>query len=76
MVHWIASLAIIALFAALGVFAHSKLGTVRKRDQRPHQLPWGLIMVLCVFAIFLGVVHLMNLIGIETGPGKGPFGRF
>ena len=73
---WIVSLVIMAAFAALGVYAHSKLGTVRKKDQRPHQLPWGLIMVACVFALFLGVVHIMNLLGVETGPGKGPFGRF
>jgi len=76
MFHWIITLSIMAVFAGLAIFSHSKLGTVRKRDQRPHQLPWGLIMVGCVFAIFLGVVHIMNLLGVETGPDKGPFGRF
>lgn len=73
---WIISLTIAAIFAALGVYAHSKLGTIRKKDQRPHQLPWGLIMVGCVFAIFLVVVHLMNIVGVETGPENSLLGRF
>ena len=76
MFHWIITISIMTAFAALAVFAHSKLGTVLKKDQRPHQVPWGLIMVGCVFAIFLGAVHIMNLLGVETGPDKGPFGRF
>lgn len=76
MLHWIITLSIMLGFAALGVFAHRKLGTVRKVDQRPHQLPWGLIMIGCVFVVFLGVVHIMNLLGVETGPDKGPFARF
>ena len=75
MFHWIVSLSIAAVFAAIGIYAHSKLGTLRK-DQRPHQVPWGLVMVGCVFVIFLVIVHLINLVGVETGPGQGPFGRF
>jgi Na+/pantothenate symporter len=73
---WIISLSIAAIFAALGLHAHSKLGTIREKDQRPHQLPWGLIMVGCVFAIFLVVVHLMNIVGVETGPENSLLGRF
>jgi len=72
---WIISLSIAAGFAALGVHANSKLGTIRK-DERPHLVPWGLVMVGCVFAVFLVVVHLFNIVGIETGPEHGPFGRF
>lgn len=52
------------------------MGTVRKKDQRPHQVPWGLVMIGCVFGIFLVVVHLMNLIGVDTGPENSMFGRF
>lgn len=58
------------------MFAHGKLGTVRQKDQRPHQVPWGLVMIACVFGIFLIVVHLMNLVGVETGPENSLFGRF
>ena len=76
MLDWIISLSLAAVFIALGLFAHGKLGTVRKSDQRPHQWPWGLIMVGCVFALFLIVVHLLNIVGVETGPENSMFGRF
>lgn len=75
MLDWIISLSVAGLFAGLGVFANSKLGTVRK-DERPHQVPWGLVLTGCVFGVLLVVVHLFNLIGIETGPEHGPLGRF
>lgn len=73
---WILSFSLLIGFVAFGVFAHSKSGTVRKKDQRPHQLPWGLIMIGCVFGVFLVIVHLMNIIGVETGPENSMFGRF
>ena len=76
MLNWFISIGLMVCMGALGIYAHSKLGTVRKKDQRPHQIPWGLVMVACVFALFLIVVHMMNLIGVETGPEHGMFGRF
>ena len=76
MLDWFISIGLIVCMGTLGIYAHSKLGTVRKKDQRPHQIPWGLVMVGCVFALFLIVVHMMNLIGVETGPEHGMFGRF
>lgn len=76
MLDWIISLSIAAAFAGLGVLANSKIGTVRKKDQRPHLLPWGLIMVGSVFVIFLVVVHLLNIVGVETGPEHSLLGRF
>lgn len=75
MLHWIIIAVASVSLAALGVHAHRKLGTVRK-DERPHQVPWGLVMVGCVFGLFLVIVHLLNLAGLETGPEHGPFGRF
>lgn len=76
MLDWIISLSIAAAFAGLAILANSKFGTVRKKDQRPHLLPWGLIMVGSVFVIFLVFVHLMNLVGVETGPEHSLLGRF
>ena len=73
MLDWGISLSVAVLFAALGVHANRKLGTQRA-DGRPHLLPWGLIMVGCVFALVLVFVHIANLVGIETGPGNGLFG--
>lgn len=76
MLNWFISIGLMVLMAVLGIHAHSKLGTVRKKDQRPHQVPWGLVMVGCVFVLFLVLVHIMNLLGVETGPEHGMFGRF
>lgn len=76
MLDWIISLSAAACFIALGIHAHGKIGTIRKKDQRPHQVPWGLVMVGCVFGIFLVVVHLLNIVGVETGPENSIFGRF
>ncbi len=76
MFDWIISLSLAVFFIGFGIFAQSKLGTVRKKDQRPHQVPWGLVMIGCVFGIFMVVVHLMNLIGVDTGPEHSMFGRF
>ncbi len=74
MLDWIISLLIAAGAVGLGIHANSKFGTVRK-DERPHRIPWGLVMVGCVFVAFLVVVHLLNLVGVETGPEHSPFGR-
>jgi len=76
MLNWLISIGLMICIGGLGIYAHSKLGTVRKKDQRPHQVPWGLVMIGCVFLLFLVVVHMMNLIGVETGPEHGMFGRF
>ncbi|MEO1554321.1 MAG: hypothetical protein AAFR82_10335, partial [Pseudomonadota bacterium] len=73
---WIISLSFAVSLIALGIFAQSKMGTVRKKDQRPHQLPWGLIMIGCVFGFVLVVVHILNIIGVETGPEHGLLGTF
>lgn len=76
MLDWIISLSLAACFIGLGVFAHSKQGTIREKDQRPHQVPWGMVMIGCVFALFLIIVHLLNLIGVDTGPENSMFGSF
>ena len=76
MLDWLISLTLACCFVALGFIAQSKIGTFRQSDQRPHKWPWGLILVGCVFAVFLILVHIMNLIGVETGPENNPFMRF
>ena len=75
MLAWIITIAVI-LAAGGGIFAASrKLGGVR-RDGRPNQVPWGLVMVFCVLVLFLAMVHAINLAGFETGPEHGFLGRF
>ncbi|MEQ8557240.1 MAG: hypothetical protein RIB03_02895 [Henriciella sp.] len=75
MTTWIITILIIVA-AGAGIFLSSrKLGGVRK-DGRPNQMPWGLIMVGCTLVVFLGMVHAINLAGFETGPEHGLLGRF
>ena len=76
MAAWIFPVLAILLFGALIVLANTKLGKRERKDGRPHQLPWGLIMVFCVLGIFIAVVHLFNVAGFETGPEPSFFGRF
>jgi len=75
MLDWIISLSLLVVFGAVIFLCNSKMGTIRP-DGRPQKLPWGFIMITCVFGIVLIVVHVMNLVGIETGPEHGPFSRF
>ena len=75
MISWITTVAVLLLAGAGIFFASRKLGGMRK-DGRPHQLPWGLIMVGCILVLVLAMVHGINLLGFETGPEHGFFGRF
>ena len=61
-------------FGLLAFISSRKIGTVRK-DGRPHQVPWGIVMVFCVLGIFVALVHMINLAGFETGPEHGLLGR-
>jgi len=76
MLDWGISLLLGSLLIGLAMHAHNKLGTVRAADQRPHKLPWGLILIFCGFALFMILVHLLNLLGLETGPEHSPMMRF
>lgn len=75
MIDWIVSLTLLVATAICGYFAHRKIGTVRA-DGRAHQVPWHLVLIGSGFVAFLIFVHLMNLIGVETGPENSLFGRF
>lgn len=75
MLDWIISFCAAFALMGAGVAAHNRAGTPRK-DGRAHQVPWRGIMIGCVFGLFLVVVHMVNLLGVETGPENSPFGRY
>lgn len=75
MIAWIITILVLLLAGSGVFFASRKLGGVRK-DGRPHLLPWGLIMVGGILVFVLAMVHGINLLGFETGPEHGFFGRF
>lgn len=66
---------LLAMAACLGlaVFANYKAAQPWD-DMKPKKVPWKFIMIMAGFGVFLAVVHLVNLAGIETGPENSPFG--
>ncbi|MEM7766101.1 MAG: hypothetical protein AAF253_01275 [Pseudomonadota bacterium] len=75
MLDWIISLGLLAALSALAVLANWKAGQPWN-DLKPRIIPWRLVLILTGFAIVLVLVHIANLLGVETGPDKSPFGRF
>ncbi|WP_300380100.1 hypothetical protein [Henriciella sp.] len=75
MAGWIITITVIVIGVAGIVMANFRMGKIRK-DGRPNQVPWGMVMVFCVLAIFMAVVHGINLAGFETGPEHSLLGRF
>ena len=75
MLEWFLPVLIIAVLAGIIARANARMGKPRK-DGRPNQVPWGIVLVLCVLGIFIMVVHLINVAGFETGPEHSLLGRF
>ncbi len=70
------TLTLIALAAGFGLFAWSNHKADQPADPlKPRLIPWRFMIVLSGFFILLVFVHMANLIGVETGPDKSPFGR-
>lgn len=61
--------------AALGVVANWRAG-LPWNDLKPRRVPWRLVIIMAGFCFVLLLVHLVNLLGLETGPENSPFGRF
>lgn len=75
MAEWIVPAVLIAALTALIAWANYRMGRIRK-DGRPNQVPWGMVMVVCALGIFIMIVHLMNIAGFQTGPEHSLLGRF
>ena len=60
-------LILIAALACSALFYH--LGT-RKRDKlTPRMMPWKFLSFGCIATALMTLVHLVNLLGFETGGG-------
>ncbi len=71
------ALTLTGLILSIGLFVLANLRAGRPADPlRPRWIPWKLMIVLSAFFIVLAIVHIANLLGVETGPDKSPFGRF
>ena len=61
------TLAALAGFLALGVFAGWRGAQPPNLLKGPRMTPWRLIMVTAAALALLMVVHLVNLMGVSTG---------
>jgi hypothetical protein len=68
---------LIVLAASVGVFAYGSWVAARPADPlNPRLIPWRPIIIFAGVAAILMLVHVVNLLGVETGgqqPGMRPF---
>ena len=64
---WRVTLALLAGFAALGVFCGWRDSRPADLVKGPRMFPYRMVMLLSVVGVVLMLVHLVNLGGVETG---------
>jgi hypothetical protein len=67
---WAVTITAIVLTAGLTAFSSWKSGRPRKDTARATWISWPLVTVFAAAALFMGVVHAVNLMGFETGRGQ------
>jgi hypothetical protein len=59
------------LAGSAGLFAYGRAVAARPADlTRVRMIPWNVVLVALGFVIVLLLVHLVNLLGIETGTAR------
>ncbi|PZR36331.1 hypothetical protein [Caulobacter segnis] len=61
------TLAACALFLALAIFCGWRGARPINVLKGPRLVPWRPLMMVCVVALMLMMVHLANLLGVQTG---------
>jgi len=64
---WGVTLGVILGAAALCAFAGWRGARPPDLMRGPRLIPWRLVMVLAASGVMLGLVHVANLLGLETG---------
>ena len=64
---WPITITAILATAVLTAFASWKTGRPRKDSVRGSWISWPLVTVLAGAALFMGIVHAVNLMGFTTG---------
>jgi hypothetical protein len=67
---WAVTITAIVLTAGLTAFSSWKSGRPRKDTPNATWISWPLVTVLAGAALFMVVVHAVNLMGIHTGRGQ------
>lgn len=71
---WVLTFAGLCFSGGLCVIANWRAG-LPWNESKPRIVPWRLVLIFSGFLFFLFFVHLVNLLGVDTGPDKSPFGR-
>ena len=66
------TLAVMAGFAGLAVFAGWRGARPPNPHKGPRLMPWRFIMLLAAAGTLPMIVHVLNLLGVTTGNGRGP----
>lgn len=61
------TLILTGVFAALTVFCAWRGGRPPDFRRGPRMMPYGMLMVLSAATTILMIVHLVNLMGVQTG---------
>lgn len=63
---------IMILLACMGVGAFAfHMGSREHNSLKPRMMPWMIIAFGCAASALMVLVHLVNLLGFETGRGLG-----
>jgi len=73
---WAITIAAIVVFGGLTVFAGWKSGRPRKDSLKVQWVSWPLVTMLAATAAIFAIIHVVGLLGFETGGntlrGYGP----
>lgn len=66
---WAITITAIVLFSGLTVFAGWKSGRPRKDSLNVQWISWPLVTVLAGTAAIFAIIHVITLLGYQTGSG-------
>jgi hypothetical protein len=67
------NLTLVLLAGLGGIFALASWRAARPTEfGKVRMVPWTAISLIAALGAIMMLVHVVNLLGVETGPGKGP----
>ncbi len=73
---WTITLAAVAIFGGLAAFAGWKSGRPPKDSLRVRWISWPVVTIFAATAAIFAIIHMMSLLGVETGSRMvGPYAQ-